>query len=234
MTAPAPADGAPTRPQLHMGRQVDRAPAELPAPQLPDGFSIIEVDASQASALGAVLAGNGELGEWDEERARSLFDEGGDASVELCLVVVSATGQPVATAQLDVHHRGRYAGLAEVGWVAVVPGMRGRRLGSAVTQAVVDEAGRLGHPEVFLRTDEWRLPAVVSYLRLGFRPWFVEPMAAERWQRVVGELNGPAKAIGEAGLEGPWAPEGLPPGTLLYGEGCSFREIGAGGPAPQN
>jgi mycothiol synthase len=234
MTAPAPANDAPARPQLHMGRQVHRTPAELPAPQLPDGFSIIGVDASQAPVLAAVLAANGELGEWDDDRARSLFDDGGDASVDLCFVVVSAIAQPVATAQLDVHHRGRYAGLAEVGWVAVVPGMRGRRLGSAVTQSVVDEAGRLGHPEVFLRTDEWRLPAVVSYLQLGFRPWLVEPTANERWQRVVAELNGPAKAIGEAGLEGPWAPEGFPAGTLLYGEGSNFRETGAGGPVPPN
>ena len=74
--------------------------------------------------------------------------------------------------QPDLHQHDRYAGLAEVGWVAVVPHMQGRRLGSVVTQAVIGEAEERGRREVFLRTDDWRLPAVVSYLRLGFRPWF--------------------------------------------------------------
>ena len=61
---------------------------------------------------------------------------------------------------------------------------------------------------MFLRTDEWRLPAIVSYLRLDFRPWLVEPTASARWQSVLSQLDAATRAIGDAGLESPWAPNG--------------------------
>ena len=134
--------------------------------------------------------------------ARGLFDDEAEPQVGQLILVLSE-GRAVATAQLDLHQHDRYAGLAEVGWVAVVPRLQGRRLGSVVTQAVIGEAEEQGRREVFLRTDDWRLPAVVSYLRLGFRPWLIEPTALERWRLVFGQLDLPASAMGERALQRP-------------------------------
>ncbi len=151
--------GAPDRVQLHMGRALYDGRREVPVPRLPEGFALVQAGAAQASELAKVLGGNGELGEWDSERARRLFDdESADAEVDACFLIVIGD-QAVATAQLDVHRRGRYTGLAELGWVAVLPEARGRRLGSLVSQAVLEEAETLGHRQVFLRTDDRRAPA---------------------------------------------------------------------------
>lgn len=195
----------PERVQLHMGRPLGPSAGEPPVPPLPAGFQLVRATEAQAPLLASVLAENGELGEWDEGRARGLFDDEAEPQVGQLILVLNE-GRAVATAQLDLHQHDRYAGLAEVGWVAVVPHMQGRRLGSVVTQAVIGEAEERGRREVFLRTDDWRLPAVVSYLRLGFRPWLIEPTALERWQLVFGQLNLPVSAMGERALQRPWEP----------------------------
>jgi mycothiol synthase len=199
--------GAPDYVQLHMGRALSGHRGESPALPLPAGFELVRATAAQAPELAGVLGGNQELGEWDAERAQQLFEEGADAHVDACFLI-RTEGRAVATAQLDVHDRGRYAGLAEMGWVAVLPESRGRRLGSAVSQVVLDAAEQLGHRQVFLRTDDWRTPAVVSYLRLGFRPWLVEPTASGRWKTFLHRVDPASRAIGEAGLEEPWTPAG--------------------------
>ena len=199
--------GWPAQVQLHMGRPLGGDSSEVPTLALPAGFDLVRATAAQATELAAVLGGNQELGDWDTERALGLFDEDGDALVDPCLLVLTG-GQAVATAQLDLHRRGNYAGLAEMGWVAVLPNIRGLRLGASVSQAVLLEAEKRGQRQVFLRTDEWRLPAIVSYLRLDFRPWLVEPAACARWQSVLSQLDAATRAIGDAGLKGPWAPNG--------------------------
>lgn len=200
--------GAPDRVQLHMGRALYDGRREVPVPTPPEGFALVQAGAAQASELAEVLGGNGELGEWDSERARRLFDdESADAAVDACFLIVIGD-QAVATAQLDAHRRGHYTGLAELGWVAVLPEARGRRLGSLVSQAVLEEAETLGHRQVFLRTDDRRAPAIVSYLRLGFRPWLVEPNASGRWHAALGELDPVSRALGEKGLKDPWVPAG--------------------------
>ena len=190
-----------------MGRPIGAAVGGPPGPPLPAGFELVRATEAQAPLLAHVLIANGELGEWDEEHARRLYNADAEPQVEQLILVLSE-GQAVATAQLDLHHHDRYAGLAEVGWVAVVPPMRGRRLGWVVTQAVLDVAEERGIREVFLRTDDWRLPAVVSYLRLGFRPWLIEPTALQRWRLVFAQLDPPIGAMGEEALQRPWAPEG--------------------------
>jgi mycothiol synthase len=200
----APGEASPPeRPQLHMGRPLGWIEPLAPPP----GYELARVSASAAAALAEVLDGTGELGEWDEERARRLFECNGDAVTTACFLATVAR-RPVATAQLGVHRRGRYGGLAELGWVGVVPGERGRRLGTCVTEAVIAAAFEQGRRELFLRTDDWRLPAIASYVQMGFRPWIVDPSAPERWRQVGGQLRARRWAAGELLDRQPfWQPE---------------------------
>jgi ribosomal protein S18 acetylase RimI-like enzyme len=48
---------------------------------------------------------------------------------------------------------------------------RGRGVGEALVSAAIDEARRLGAPELELRTAPWREAANRLYPRLGFRPY---------------------------------------------------------------
>ena len=95
----------------------------------------------------------------------------------------------MATAQLHVHRDDSYAPIPELGWVAVVPEQQGRGLGYIVCLAVLQHAQSQRFSQIFLRTDDHRLPAIKTYLKLGFQPWIRDPETQERWVHVLDRLN---------------------------------------------
>lgn len=98
-------------------------------------------------------------------------------------------------------------GLGCLHYVAAVPGCRGVGAGSAVSAAVIRRLDELGIENCMLTTDDFRLPAIKSYLRLGWVPVLYAPDMPERWKKVlenlgvVGQINavdmnGQATSIG--------------------------------------
>lgn len=66
---------------------------------------------------------------------------------------------------------------------------KGKNLGRIVTVAVVEYAKRLGIDEVYLTTDDWRIPAVKIYLDLGFVPVYWDEDMRERWGKLFDLLG---------------------------------------------
>lgn len=96
----------------------------------------------------------------------------------------------------------QYDPLALLMFVVVLPEHRGKSLGAVVTLEVMSAALRAGRVGMLLHTDEHRLPAIKTYLKLGFVPetdW--EPSARGRWEIVLERLGGsnssPTHAVGE-------------------------------------
>lgn len=79
----------------------------------------------------------------------------------------------------------------ELGWVAGHPDHRSKGLGMAVCTAVMQRYASAGYRRVYLKTDDWRLPAITIYLKLGFLPFLFAPDMEQRWREVCGELNWP-------------------------------------------
>ncbi len=76
-----------------------------------------------------------------------------------------------------------------VHWVGSHPDYRGRRLGYQATLATLWEFRRLGCKDALLRTHDHRLPAIRTYLRLGFVPESIQPSDAECWNAVFQEMG---------------------------------------------
>jgi len=169
-------------PQLHMRRRLDALP-DLTAPT---GYVLRTLRPDDTTRWAELLAANGELGEWTVERAEQYFAPGSRMVLNGSFFVTH-DGEPVATAQLHLHPDDSYAPMPELGWVAAHPEHRGRGLGYAVCLAVLRYAAAAGHEEIFLRTDDHRLPAIRTYLRLGFEPWMVDPSAPGRWAGILEE-----------------------------------------------
>ena len=87
---------------------------------------------------------------------------------------------------LDLHPCG-----GELGWVAASPEHAGRKLGLAVSAAATARFLDAGYRRIYLRTDDWRLAAVKTYLNLGFVPFLFAPEMAGRWRAVCGKLAWP-------------------------------------------
>jgi D-xylonolactonase len=74
--------------------------------------------------------------------------------------------------------------LGYVHWVATHPDHTGRRLGYQVSLAVLHEFVRRGATRAILTTDDPRLPAIQTYLNLGFEPDITDASHPERWAKV--------------------------------------------------
>ena len=61
----------------------------------------------------------------------------------------------------------------------------------AVCAAAVNALLEKGCVYVDLTTDDFRLPAIVTYLRMGFRPVIDTEETRERWERVCEKIDMP-------------------------------------------
>lgn len=74
-------------------------------------------------------------------------------------------------------------------YVGVRPAYQGRRLGHAVSLAVLRKFSEDGMTNAVLQTDDFRFPAIKTYLGLGFHPLIVHENQPERWRAVLAALQ---------------------------------------------
>lgn len=72
--------------------------------------------------------------------------------------------------------------------VSALPEASGRGVGRAVCTAVVNYLLSIGCKYIDLTTDDFRKSAIVTYTRLGFRPFIDDGDMQERWAKLAAEL----------------------------------------------
>ena len=75
--------------------------------------------------------------------------------------------------------------------VGVIPEHSGHRLGKWISLAVLHYLYQQGFKCAVLGTDDFRLPAIKTYLNLGFIPIYVDDDQPERWQAIFKKLKLP-------------------------------------------
>jgi mycothiol synthase len=124
---------------------------------------------------------------WDGERLatmlKKVLPEG------FFVIVHCATGKIVAAAMAthsptELHPYG-----GELSWVAAAPEHRGKGLGLAVSAQAAARLIQAGYRNIYLLTDDFRLPAIKTYLKLGYEPLLCCQDMAERWESVYRKLG---------------------------------------------
>ncbi len=182
------ADNRSRAPQLRMRRGL----ADLPPVALPPGHTLRRGGPEDAERWIALLNANAELGDWDLERAARVLADGIDPGRIWFVETGGATAATACVKISDMNPRPE----TEIGWVAVHPDCRGRRLGAQVTLAACHCARELGFGEAFLLTDDHRLPALKTYLNLGFVPDCWHESHTERWRAITAALQRSAPSTG--------------------------------------
>lgn len=72
--------------------------------------------------------------------------------------------------------------------VGVLPEYSGKGLGYAVSLAVLHKIRESGGTVACLETDDFRLPAIRIYLKLGFQPVYLDDSHPGRWERILQRL----------------------------------------------
>lgn len=106
--------------------------------------------------------------------------------------VLEGQGETVATA-MALHSQTKAPSFeGELGWLAGDPAHAGRGLAIAVCAAITARFIEAGFRNIHLYTEDWRLPALKTYLKLGYVPFLYTPEMPERWQAVCAQLGWPS------------------------------------------
>ncbi len=180
------------QPQLRLRRALEAPLA--PERPLPQDFAVRAYVAGDEAAWAGVLHKNEQLGDWDEARVRAMIARDEPRLLPEGTFFAVRDGELVATA-CSLRHRSPTPGrdLLEIGWVGVVPSARGHGLAYTLSRHILAYWQQRVAGDLFILTDDWRVAAIVTYLRLGFRPEIVHPNQVERWHtlalRFEGELR---------------------------------------------
>jgi len=185
-------------PQLQMLRPSLRG---LPALELPAGCRLRSFKEGDEPAWNALLDAA-----FERAPGTTSFDRDMRADPEFRpdrMLFIECDGQAVATA--SAWFRPAYgARCGYVHWVGTHPAQRGKRLGHWISLAVLHKFLSDGRSAALLHTDDFRLPALSVYLKLGFRPALAHENQRARWQAVLQELRWPEAFAAE--LSGPLQP----------------------------
>ena len=109
-------------------------------------------------------------------------------------------GKPVGTATAWLNPQfGKSSGYVHM--VALIPEHTGKGLGKVLTTAVLTYFKQQGLRSAFLHTDTRRLPAIRTYLRLGFEPVVTDEESRHQWVGVFRALQRPELAHRYCGRE---------------------------------
>jgi mycothiol synthase len=173
--------------QLQMVWPEDQS--ESPEPAVADGYTVFPMRTSDEAGQVEVMLEAGfenwdgrQLTEWQQRHA---LPEG------IFVAEHTASGRIVATAMAchkptQLHPIG-----GELGWVAARPDHSGKGLGTAICAAVLRRFLQAGYRRIYLKTDDFRLAALRTYLRLGFRPFHFASDMEPRWRTISETLKLP-------------------------------------------
>lgn len=165
--------------------------SEYQMPPLPEGMSVKtlpEIDNGVKEWLDIIrFMWQKENNDLDEEFYQKLmtdFDKNYDDNMCYFLLV---DGAPAATITVICDYE---KGNGYIHMVACKPNFRGKGIGHILNNIALNALKKAGMKTAFLTTDDWRLAAIKTYLKVGFTPDLEsEPDFKERWEKIYKALD---------------------------------------------
>jgi mycothiol synthase len=167
-------------PQLRMERKFS-IDEQLVLPGLHPDYRLLRYTPNCEEQWVQLINASGEFGIWNRdtlwtEMLSCLLPDGG---------ILAAAGDRLVACS-GAGFREEYDPYALLLWTAVLPEHRGKGLGLAVTAEALAVCQRAGYPGMILHTQDCRIPAIKTYLKLGFVPVTEgEPSAKQLWDSVL-------------------------------------------------
>jgi mycothiol synthase len=157
----------------------------VPETRPPKGYRIRFYEDGDHEALAGVFQQCFDPG-WSSDRVLKTFVEDSLWSpYRMCVLCRGAEVIGTATAWESRQRPGH----GMLHYLAVLPAHRGKHLGFMLAARVLVLLKGMGYADAWLSTDDFRLPAIRTYLALGFDPVCTDKSHAERWEIVRHKLK---------------------------------------------
>lgn len=159
-----------------------------PVVQLPPAYHIRTYHPGDEPRFYEVMALSGWPG-WDDQRLQPwmarILPEG-------WFMAIHTQSDTIVASAMAVHsHDALHPFGGELGWVASDPAHAGQGLGGSVCAAVTARLLAGSYRNIHLYTEDWRLPALKTYLKLGYVPFLFAPDMPHRWRAICAQLGWP-------------------------------------------
>jgi len=172
-------------PQLVMQRY---SLSDLPHTALPAGFSIRHYQPGDDAHWERILSASFETAFESGSFQRIMRDDFAFRAERV--LFVCRDEEPLGTAAAYYRpHFGRETGYLH--YVAISPAATGFGLGLQISLACMHQMVREGRTSAVLLTDDHRIPALKTYLKLGYAPLITDESHRDRWRDVFAVLDRP-------------------------------------------
>jgi len=164
--------------QLKMHR-----PAGLPLPNIasPAGFHIRGMREGEQTCWSNICLGEFDI---DVPSLEWFMTKMHDQPMSEIFFICNAEDEPVGTATAQM-----LKGEPFLHYIAVHRDWRGRGLAKPLMSHVLARHAELGRAGCYLTTDDFRLPAINSYLQFGWQPVMWSDDAQQRWEKINEQLG---------------------------------------------
>lgn len=154
---------------------------------LPEGYRIVRYRGPEDKMPWCECCRAGLISdEAGEETFDSCIQNHADICMETDVFFLDWQNEHVGTITAVFHPDGRWG---EVHMVGMRPDFRGKGLGKYLNAVALKKLAAQDVRYIMLTTDEWRKPAIRSYLAAGFLPVEYDTGMRERWLGVMAELD---------------------------------------------
>jgi mycothiol synthase len=155
----------------------------LPPIELPEGYAVRHYNPGDEQAWNTIIH-EGFSPNYDFDKHM----KGDAAFVPERVWFITKNDVPVATASAWLLSRfGPHTGLMHM--VGTLSGHQGKRLGYWVSLAAMHRFLTEGRLDAMLQTNDFRLPAIKTYLNLGFEPVLIHENQRSRWHTIMQKLG---------------------------------------------
>lgn len=169
-------------PQLVLHRELEN----LPEVELPEGYNIRHYQPGDKTAWDNIIRDSFQNNNWDFNKGMRK-----DYAFRPERVIFVCYGdEPVATASAWYKPEwGKDTGYIHM--VGTISSHTGKGLGYQATLAALYRMVDEGRKSVVLTTDDFRIPALKTYIKLGFKPLLIHENQRERWKDVFRTIGKP-------------------------------------------
>ena len=153
---------------------------------LPEGYLLRNFQNEDEEAYINLMKSAG-FNEWNNDNFNSVIEKA--ISNGLFFIEHIESSEIVGTTVGSKNPTKYFPNGGELGWVAVNPSHCGKGLGRIVCAAVTKRFLELDYREIYLLTDDFRLPAIKTYLKLGYIPLYQLPDMKQRWKNILKKLK---------------------------------------------
>ena len=166
----------------------------LPASQdqieivVPKGFYLRTYKKTDEKGLLEMVRLSG-LAQWNE----SEFETIASNFLPNGFFVVVESGSEKIVAAMGARHTPNklHPNAGDIGWLCSHPSYSGKGLGYVAAAAATNRLLEIGYSNIYVNTDDYRLPAIKIFLRLGYQPLMYNSNIENRWRIIFENFKEP-------------------------------------------